>query len=844
MKILFILVLFIPTILFSQEFSGDNASSKVKGAAFVRYKNFETLPNYVLFNEGSEVPSSSFEQWIEIQFGFNNGFGLQLISSVSDPDGTTHNRFHQQYNGITVENASIVTHGKAEMIRSWNGKLELLPENLSLTPLIDDNAALMAAVQFIGANEYRWQNHSWEAQIKMISGDTNATWYPDPELVIILVEGQWELAYKMDIYASQPFSRQYVFVSANDGRVLKSENRIQNTDVIATAHTVYSGVQTITTDSYSGQFRLHETGRGLGIETYDLNTGTSSTSAVDFIDSDNTWNNINAQFDQYAADAHWGAEKTYDYFFVKYGRNSINNAGQKLISYVHFDVNFVNAMWDGTAMYYGDGDASQGITPLTTIDICGHEISHGLTENTANLEYAMEPGALNESFSDIFGIAIRFYAKPTDFSWMIGDEMGWTIRNMSNPNQFDQPDTYHGSFWDPYEEVHTNSGVMNYWFYLLSTGGSGTNDNGDVYNVSPISIDSAAAIAYRTLNVYLTEFSDYSDARFYSIMAAADIFGECSPEMISTTNAWYAVGVGNPFNSVVTAAFVSDDSLGCQAPHVASFENLSETAFSFMWDFGDGTTSTAVSPTHTYTSQGSFDVTLIADGGLCGKDTAYKVQYIEINESNPCVVVMPISGTGITQTACNGVLMDSGGEDNYPDDANSKITISPAGAQQVTIVFTEFALEDNWDYLYIYDGDNTSAPQIGVYTGYSLPNGGTISSSGPSITLRLESDVYINESGFKLSWHCITSTQDETAAIDPLIYPVPVESDLVINLNSMQSNTVQYRVVDLTGKVIVFGEQSPENTSMILDVAFMMPGYYYLMLVSDNASFCLPFIKE
>lgn len=844
MKIFIFCLLLIPSLLFGQEFSGSAANSKVSGADFVRYKNTDGIPNYVSFSRGSEIQAPVFEQWLIKQFALKEGFGLQWISSLSDLNGMVHNRYSQQYYGIPVENASLITHGPDNIIKSWNGNLAQIPENLMIYPIIDGQEALLAATNYVGAVEYRWQNPFWEQQIKQINGDSAATWFPIPQLIITSIDGQWELAYMMDIYASQPFSRQYVFVSAADGRILKTEDRLRNTDVTGTAYTVYSGVQTITTDSYSGQFRLRETGRGLGIETYNLNAGTSTASAVDFMDADNSWNNINAQKDQYATDAHWGAEKTYDYFFVKFGRNSINNAGQKLISYVHFDVNWVNAMWDGTAMYYGDGDASQGITPLTTIDICGHEITHGLTENTANLEYALEPGALNEGFSDIFGIAIRYYAKPSDFSWLIGDEMGWTIRNMSNPNQFDQPDTYHGNYWDPYEEVHTNSGVMNFWFYLLSTGGSGTNDNGDAYSVSPITIDSAAAIAYRMLTVYLSEYSDYSDARFYSILAAADLFGECSPEMISTTNAWYAVGVGNPYNSVVTASFISDDTLGCMAPHVVSFENLSETSFSFFWDFGDGTTSTAVSPTHTYNSQGSFDVSLIADGGLCGKDTIEKVQYIIIDETNPCVVVMPASGTGITQTACYGILMDSGGEDNYPDESNSRITISPTGAQQVTIIFTEFALEDDWDYLYIYDGDNTSDPQIGVYTGYSLPNGGTISSSGPSITLRLESDVYINESGFKLSWHCITSAPDDKIQLKPLIFPDPVGSELLVGLNGMESEDITFRVVDISGKVILSGTQASNNQTMNLNVAFMVPGYYYLMLVSESASYCLPFVKE
>src|SRR5207244_255216 len=124
-----------------------------------------------------------------------------------------------------------------------------------------------------------------------------------------------------------------------------------------------------------------ETGRGNGVETYNLRQGTNYGSASDFTDNDNTWNNVNAAKDQYATDAHWGSEKTYDFYFKVLGRNSIDNAGLKIKSYVHYSVSYLNAFWDGYKMTYGDG--SSGYTPLTSIDIAGHEISHGVTQYTA-----------------------------------------------------------------------------------------------------------------------------------------------------------------------------------------------------------------------------------------------------------------------------------------------------------------------------------------------------------------------------------------------------------------------------------------------------------------------------
>lgn len=143
---------------------------------------------------------------------------------------------------------------------------------------------------------------------------------------------------------------------------------------------------------------MYETTRGLGVHTYNMQKGTNYGAAVEFLDANNIWSNVNANKDQYAGDAHWGGEMTYD-FYQSMGRNSIDNAGYALNLYVHYNTNYVNAFWDGTRMTFGDGNATNN--PLTSLDITGHEISHGLDELTANLTYQDEPGALNESFSDI-----------------------------------------------------------------------------------------------------------------------------------------------------------------------------------------------------------------------------------------------------------------------------------------------------------------------------------------------------------------------------------------------------------------------------------------------------------
>lgn len=371
-----------------------------------------------------------------------------------------------------------------------------------------------------------------------------------------------KLAYKFDIYSEKPISRQYVFVDAKNGNVLGTDAIIHEINTPGTATTVYSGNRNIVADSYNGSYRLRETGRNAGtaVETYNARKSTNLSGAVDFTDSDNVWNNVNTNKDQYATDAHWGAEMTLDYYYSKFGRKSIDNNNFAIKSYVHYGNNIFNAYWDGSRMLYGDGSSTtNGGKPLTAIDVCGHEITHGLTTKTANLVYQREPGALNEGFSDIFGNTIERWARPTKASWTLGEDFSYVIRDMSNPNAYRQPDTYKGTYWkdatttgcavpgqttNDYCGVHTNSGVLNFWYYLLVTGGSGTNDNGFAYNVSGIGLDKAGAIAYRTLTTYLTSTSTYANTRTYSLQAAADLYGAGSNEVTQVTNAWNAVGVG------------------------------------------------------------------------------------------------------------------------------------------------------------------------------------------------------------------------------------------------------------------------------------------------------------
>jgi len=726
----------------------------------IRKESNDAFPRFIRFDESVSVAPENHAAWLKEVFQLPAEFTLQFNRRMTDQLGWDHYTYTVFYKNVEVRHNVMNVHMNGSRVISVNA--ELYKVLGSATPSIGADQSVEAALRFIDAERYKWQMPDEERLLKSENNDPNATYYPRPELMWYRSNAQAspQLVYGMDIYADVPLSRSFVYVDAHTNSVLATENRIHTADSNGIAVTAYSGNRSIVADYFSSQFRLRETGRGNGIQTFDLNNTSNYGAAVDFIDADNYWNNT-ANMDHYAGDAHWGAEMTYDYFWQIHNRNSIDGNGFTLKSYMHYNTNYNNAFWDGQRMTYGDGNGST-FTPLTAIDITGHEIAHGLTSNTSNLVYANESGALNESFSDIFGVAVESFANNNALNWIMGEDAtpnGNGIRNMANPNAFNDPDTYLGTHYYTGSQdnggVHTNSGVQNFWYYLLTVGGSGTNDINALYNVAALGSLKASRIAFRNNTVYLTPNSDYSDARFYAIQSAIDLYGACSPEVMSTTNAWHAVGVGQPFSYSVTSQFSTAFQDYCQAPALVNFTNESFNAGTFQWNFGDGGTSNQLNPSHTYQNPGLYTVTLIASGGACGTDTLILVDYINVDPSLPCAITLNPAGLNQTQTSCSGTLFDPGGVGaNYQDLVTSEITIAPIGAATVTLNFSLFDLELNYDYLYIYDGPTNTSPLIGQYTSNTLPNGGTIQSTYGAITLKFFSDTYVTNAGFVMTWAC------------------------------------------------------------------------------------------
>ena len=271
-------------------------------------------------------------------------------------------------------------------------------------------------------------------------------------------------------------------------------------------------------------------------------------------------------------DVHWGMEKTLDFYKEVFERNSYDDEGSPVYNLVFLsndedaptlidsDLNNAGALSEIAPypMLYGMGNDT--MTPCVELSVMSHEFSHLVTGATSNLEYAGESGAINESFSDMMGISVKKYVKGDETPWVIGGD-GLMInhsnmRDMANPeNSLDGElpcsSTYHDDYWVDTEDisedndhggVHINNGLGNKWFYLISDGGEGVNNDDFEYEVNGIGIEKARQIAYRAVVFYASEESQYADFRMCTLQAASDLYGH-GKEMKSVADAWDAVGV-------------------------------------------------------------------------------------------------------------------------------------------------------------------------------------------------------------------------------------------------------------------------------------------------------------
>jgi bacillolysin len=492
---------------------------------------------------------------------------LRLVSQETDELGMTHYRYQQYFAGVPVDMSEFLFHVQNGKVLVMNGEVVGVPENTPTRPLIQTTKAFDLAVGRMAAKKYSWQ---LEATAKM------RTEKPQAQLVITRRDAgrdaapTFALAYRFDVMAVEPVGKKAVYIDARSETVLHEQTLMadgcahvhgethheaekveapEHVDMLGgTASTRYSGSRSIETN-YNGwnAHNLFDINRN--IHTYNSNN-TENTNVTEFWDNDNNWTWGEFGANNVAFDAHWGAEMSYDYFRNVLNRNGYDGLGSGLNVFANYKNNYNNAHGGSGSLWLGNGNGVK-FRPLVSLDVLAHEFGHNVCEKTANLVYSYEPGALNEAFSDIWGVCVEAFAAPEKNHWLIGEEITLQsncLRSMSNPNARFQPDTYGGLYWysgaDDNGGVHTNSGVLNYWFYLLSEGGSGTNDNGFGYEVAGIGMTKAAKIAYYMERYILNVTSQYSVINSAAQLSAMILYGIGSPEHQAVEDALDAVGLG------------------------------------------------------------------------------------------------------------------------------------------------------------------------------------------------------------------------------------------------------------------------------------------------------------
>lgn len=493
-----------------------------------------------------------------------NGLTLKVIKDKVDDLGFQQVKYQQYYQGIPIETAiskAQVKGGKVETV------MGLLYQNIEVntTPNIDEDGALKAAEEYFGEGTEKWNIAKKEAH----KGHNHDM--PEENILVVLKENNQDyLCWKMDLQT--PIGLKRVYIQAHTGEIVKTSPLELNCYGASGCTNMYGSQSGGSTKKIGNNYILDNATctNQTRVHVSDWNSDTFTQGSLkEYYDTNNSW--CDNDLDKSAYQSFWLVNKVLDYFDTEHGRDSYDDnganvtvyneamfLGQNNTGYYSYGQNASMSLTGGV-MKIGRGlNANAASDDFNAIDVVGHEFVHAITGAEAQLKYEKESGALNESFSDILGLAFeRWTENDSNTDWLMGEDLSiGAFRSFSNPNSYGQPDTYGGDYW--YEQtnctphptndfcgVHYNSGVQNHWFYLLTEGGSGTNDNGATYSVSGIGLDKAVEITYRTLTEKLSSSSDYADARAGSIAAAIDIYNDpCAFEVQQVKNAWQAVGVG------------------------------------------------------------------------------------------------------------------------------------------------------------------------------------------------------------------------------------------------------------------------------------------------------------
>ncbi|OYP15303.1 peptidase M4 [Streptomyces sp. FBKL.4005] len=473
------------------------------------------------------------------QIGLGAQEKLVVKDVVKDGDGTLHTRYERTYAGLPVLGGDLVVTTSAgktmDVIRATDATLKVA----DLSPDVSKATAERQAVQ----------------RAKALGGTKPAA--DSVRKVIWAATGKPVLGYETVVGGLQDDgtpNELHVITDAATGKKLYEYQGIKN----GVGNTQYSGQVTLTTTQSGSTYTLTDGARG-GHKTYNLNRGTSGTGTL-FSQTSDTWGNgTSSNAATAGADAHYGAALTWDFYKSAFNRSGIKNNGVGAYSRVHYGNAYVNAFWNDSCFCMTYGDGSGNTHPLTSIDVAAHEMSHGVTSATANLNYSGESGGLNEATSDIMAAGVEFYANnasdPGDY--LVGEKIdingdGTPLRYMDKPSKDGaSKDNWYSGIGGI--DVHYSSGPANHFFYLLSEGSGAKVVNGVSYNsptadglpVTGIGRDKALQIWYRALTTKWTSTTNYAGARTGTLAAAGELYGTTSAEYKAVQDAWAGIGVGS-----------------------------------------------------------------------------------------------------------------------------------------------------------------------------------------------------------------------------------------------------------------------------------------------------------
>jgi Zn-dependent metalloprotease len=478
------------------------------------------------------------------RIGLSAAEELRVKDVVRDADGTLHLRFDRHYAGLPVVAGDLVLHQGRDgrllgVDRASEADLSQLP---SLRARVSASDAAAAARRVFGQQRVLSQSPT--------------------RRVVYAVDDQPQLVWESVVTGSSANGprRDVVYIDARSGALVNRWSLVRGAE--GPGHSLYSGTVRVRTVLVNGRYRLRDNTRG-GHHTHDAGSRAlpiDEAGAI-FTDADNRWGNGTTSSRQSAAvDAHFGIATAWDFFASRFNRRGVRNDGVGVMSRVHYGrpgtVAAGNASWDDRCFCVTFGSGNQEVRPLVSLDVVGHEMTHGITSRTAGLHYVGESGGLDEATSDIFGTMVEFSAgkrsDPGDY--LIGEEITKVtpgfVRRMDRP----RADGASYNCWTATigrDDVHFSSGPANHFFYLLAEGTARKTIGGRVHS-SPtcngtqfggIGRAVAARIWYRALDVYMTSTTDYRDARDATVRAARDIYGSGSSNCRAVARAWEAVSV-------------------------------------------------------------------------------------------------------------------------------------------------------------------------------------------------------------------------------------------------------------------------------------------------------------